>query len=200
MPQATLSALAQALPGVRLKQTYGSTETGILPTRSRDGASRWMDVGGAGVELQVREGRLFARAAEQMLGYLNAPQPFDADGWYDTGDLVEEKDGMIRIAGRVSEVINVGGHKVMPGEVENCLMQAENVLDAVVEGRRNPVTGQAVVARVVLRSGEDAEAAEDRLLSFCRARLEPYKLPVVFQFTAEPLYSARFKRRRLSTS
>ena len=84
----------------------------------------------------MREGRLFARAAEQMLGYLErSPQPFDADGWYDTGDLVEEKDGMIRIAGRVSEV-HVGGHKVMPGEVENCLMQAENVLDAVVEGRR----------------------------------------------------------------
>lgn len=196
MPQATLTALAMTLPHVRLKQTYGSTELGILPTRSDADETRWMNVGGQGFELEVRDGRLFARGKTQMLGYLNAKQPFDDQGWYDTGDLVEEKHGMIQIVGRASEVINVGGQKVFPSEVESCLLEAENVFDAVVEGRRNAVTGQVVFVRVILRTPEDADMAEARLLEFCRARLEEYKLPALFQFTTKPLHSERFKRRR----
>ncbi len=200
MPPATLRALAAALPGVRLKQTYGSTELGIIPTRSHDDGSCWMNAGGGGFDLDIRDGHLFARSPEQMLGYLNAPSAVNADGWYDTGDLVEERDGMIRIIGRASEVINVGGQKVLPGEVENCLLQAGNVLDAVVEGRPNPVTGHAVTARVRLREQEGEEKAEARIWAFCTARLEEYKRPVLIQFTLQPLHSARFKRRRQVTA
>ncbi len=200
MPQSTLNAVVRALPGVRLKQTYGSTELGILPTRSADDGSRWINIGGSGFDLRVRDGRLIVRGPAQMLGYLNASQAFDEDGWYDTGDLVEEKDGMFRIVGRESEVINVGGQKVLPGEVENCLLQAGNVLDAVVEGRPNPVTGHVVTARIVLREAEEAEAAEARIWSFCRARLDEYKIPVLFRFTKTPLHSTRFKRLRKEVS
>jgi acyl-CoA synthetase (AMP-forming)/AMP-acid ligase II len=131
-----------------------------------------------------------------MEGYLNAPQPFDADGWYDTGDVAEEHDGYLRIAGRKSDIINVGGEKVFPAEVESVLLQMPNVVDAVVEGRHNAVMGQVVTARVNLETPELRDGFETRMRRFCSSRLAEFKLPVFVEVTAEPLRSSRFKRQR----
>ena len=83
-----------------------------------------------------------------MLGYLNAPSPFDADGWFNTQDLVETDGDYIRILGRKSELINVGGEKVHPTEIENVLLQLDNVKDVTVRGRPNPITGEVVAAKI----------------------------------------------------
>ena len=125
MAQATLEGLHRAFPGVKLKQTYGLSEIGIVPTRSRAPDSLWMQIGGANVEHKIVGGILWIRALTAMLGYLNAPSPFDAEGWLDTRDKVEVDGEYIRIIGRESELINVGGKKVHPVEVENILLQAE---------------------------------------------------------------------------
>ena len=77
-----------------------------------------------------------------MTGYLNAPSPFDAEGWFDTQDLVETKGEFIRFLGRRSEVVNVGGQKVYPAEVENVLLQMPNVGDATVAGETTPSWGR----------------------------------------------------------
>jgi acyl-coenzyme A synthetase/AMP-(fatty) acid ligase len=196
MPPATLDAVREAFSGVELKQTYGLTELGVLPTRAWAPGSLWLQVGGEGFETRIERGTLRIRAESAMLGYLNAPSPFDADGWFDTGDVVEERDGFVRILGRGCEIINVGGEKVAPVEVEDVLLRLDNVCDAAVYGLPNPITGQLVNARVRLERPEDPALAERRLRDQCRRLLAPHKVPAVVELVDGPLHGNRFKRVR----
>lgn len=196
MPQTTLAAVAEALPSVRLKQTYGLSELGILPTKSRDRNSVWLKLGAGGFEHRIVDDILWIRSASAMLGYLNAPTPFDADGWFNTQDLVETDGEYVRILGRRSELINVGGEKVHPTEIENLLLQLDNVRDVTVSGRPNPVTGAVVAARITPVRDEDPDAFKHRIRRFCRKNLEPYKVPVVIEITEADHHGARFKKSR----
>jgi acyl-CoA synthetase (AMP-forming)/AMP-acid ligase II len=196
MPATTLAAVREALPRVRLKQTYGLSELGILPTQSRDSGSVWLKLGNAGFEHKIVENVLWIRSPSAMLGYLNAPSPFDADGWFNTQDLVEQDGDYIRILGRKSELINVGGEKVHPTEIENVLLQLENVKDVTVRGQPNPITGQVVAAKITPLAPEDPDALKRRVRQFCQARLERYKMPAVIDVVVEDHYGARFKKSR----
>jgi long-chain acyl-CoA synthetase len=196
MPASTLAAVRESLPWVRLKQTYGLSELGILPTFTRDSSSLWLKLGVAGFEHKVVDGVLWIRSEMAMLGYLNAPSPFDPDGWFNTQDLVEVDGDFIRILGRRSEVINVAGEKVHPTEVEDVLLQLDNVKDATVSGKQNPVTGQVVAARITLLRPEDPEAFKRRVRNFCRDRLDRYKMPAVIEIVEEAHHGERFKKSR----
>lgn len=196
MTDTTLERVHEAFPGVRLQQTYGMTEFGILRSRSRDSGSAWVKVGGENVETRVVDGTLRVRAQSAMVGYLNAPNPIDADGWFDTGDEVDVDGDYVRFRGRRSELINVGGTKVHPAEVESVLLQMDNVEDAVVFGEPNPITGRAVAARIRLRQPEELRALRRRIRTFCRDRLAPYKVPVRIELADSPLFSERFKKIR----
>jgi acyl-CoA synthetase (AMP-forming)/AMP-acid ligase II len=196
MPPSTLMAARQALPSVRFKQTYGLSELGILPTRSRNSDSVWLKLGHAGVEHRIVDGILWIRSTSAMLGYLNAVSPFDADGWFNTQDVVERDGEYIRILGRKSELINVGGLKVHPTEVENILLELDNVKDVTVHGQPNPVTGEVVAARITTMVPEDVEAFKQRVRLFCQARLERYKMPAVIDVVVEEHHGARFKKTR----
>ena len=198
MPASTLERACQALPNARFLQTYGLTELGILRSQSRDSNSLWVRIGGEDFEWKVVEGRLWIRAKSAMLGYLNAPSPFDAEGYFDTSDLVEVDGEWIRFLGRNSDVINVGGNKVHPAEVESTLLQMEGVADVVVLGQPHPLTGQIVLATVQLTTAETAEQFKLRMRQFCADRLASYKVPARVQITTKPVYSARFKRVRKS--
>ena len=144
MDQPTLDRLCEALPHVDFRQTYGMSELGILRVKSQARNSLWMTVGGEGVETKVVDEVLFIRSANRMLGYLNAQSPFDADGWYDTGDLVEQEGRFLKIVGRSKQVINVGGVKVLPSEVERVALLHPDVLRAKAQGVPNPLTGQHI--------------------------------------------------------
>lgn len=196
MPRSTLQRLGEVLPGVALTQTYGLSEVGILRAKSRDFSSLWVRVGGEGFETKVVDGTLRIRARSAMLGYLNHPSPFDADGWLDTGDLVETDGEWLRFLGRRSEVVNVGGLKVYPAEVESVLLDMDGVRDAVVRGEPSPITGQVVVARVTLDQPEEAAAFKRRMRAFCGGRLAPFKVPVKVELAAGEQHSARYKRVR----
>ena len=196
MPPTTLEAVRDALPWVRLKQTYGLSELGILPTQSRDSGSVWLKLGTAGFEHKIVDGVLWIRSPSAMLGYLNAPSPFDADGWLNTQDLVERDGEYVRILGRKSELINVGGEKVHPTEIENVLLQLDNVKDVTVCGQPNPVTGEIVAARITPLAAEDPDALKLRVRQFCRTRLERYKIPAVIDVVVEDHHGARFKKSR----
>lgn len=195
MLPATLRGLNERLPNVRLKQTYGMTEVGILPTRSESVDSLWMTVGGAEHETKVVEGVLWVRSNSAMIGYLNAPSPFSEDGWLVTGDRVEERGGYIRVLGRDCEMINVGGNKVFPIEVENVILEMPEVSDVVVTGRRNAVTGQIIVA-TVQTCGGDADEIEWRVRDHCRRHLPDYKVPMAVKVTHSDLFGARYKKLR----
>ncbi|MGE0392374.1 MAG: long-chain fatty acid--CoA ligase [Vicinamibacterales bacterium] len=196
MPESTLRRVAEVLPGVKLQQTYGLSELGILRSQSRDSHSTWVKVGGEGFETRVVDGILQIRAASAMLGYLNAPSPFTEDGWFDTGDLVTVDGDYMRIHGRRSELINVGGEKVHPGEVENVIQESPHVAEVTVYGERNPLVGQVVCATV--RKAGDAPDRDVRLeiLRLCAARLERFKVPAKITFADGPQYTARFKKDR----
>jgi long-chain acyl-CoA synthetase len=196
MPRATLRHLRSALPSVELKQTYGLSELGILQTKSRDSGSLWFRLGGTGYETKVVDNVLWIRAESAMLGYLNQPSPFDAEGWFNTGDLVEVDGEWMRVLGRKSEIINVGGEKVYPEEVESVLYEVENIRDVAVIGRANPVSGQIVSARVLLHHPEPVEQVLKRIRRYCKDRLEPFKVPASIELQEEPFHGDRFKKVR----
>lgn len=196
MPASTLAALRAALPSARLKQTYGLSELGILPTQSRSSDSLWLKLGTKGFEHKIVDDALWIRAQAAMLGYLNAPSPFDSDGWFNTQDLVEMDGEYLRILGRKSELINVGGQKVHPTEVEDVLLQLENVKDATVCGRPNPITGEVVAAKITTLRPEQPDALKRRIRRFCQERLERYKVPAMVEVVEEAPHSVRFKKAR----
>lgn len=196
MPESTLQRLHQIFPNLRLQQTYGLSELGILRSKSKDSGSLWVKVGGEGFETKIVDGILWIRAQSAMLGYLNAPSPFDEEGWMNTGDMVEVEGEYVRILGRKSEIINVGGQKVYPAEVESVLLQMDNVRDAVVIGEKNPITGNIVTARVNLFEPEDSKAFKQRLRVFCRDKLASFKIPVKVEISGQEQYNARYKRMR----
>jgi long-chain acyl-CoA synthetase len=199
MPSSTLERACQAFPNTRFLQTYGSTELGIMRSQSRESNSLWVRVGGEGFESKIVDGRLWVRANSPMLGYLNAPSPFDADGFLDTGDIVETDGEWIRFLGRKTDVINVGGNKVFPAEVESTLLEMDNVIDAVVRAEAHALTGQIVAATVRLTRTESLPDFKVRMRLFCAGRLTSYKIPSRVYLVGDPIHSSRFKRVR-STS
>lgn len=196
MPESTLCRMHAVFPQVRLLQTYGLSELGILRSQSRDSGSLWVKVGGEGFETKVVDGTLWVRAQSAMLGYLNAPSPFDAEGWMNTEDVVEVDGDYIHILGRRTEIINVGGQKVYPAEVEGVLMQMDNVRDATVYGEKNPITGSIVAARLNLFTPETPIELKKRIRAFCKDKLAPYKIPVKVEITGQAQFSARYKKLR----
>jgi acyl-CoA synthetase (AMP-forming)/AMP-acid ligase II len=199
MPEPVLARLGEALPQVKLLQTYGLSELGVLRTRSREG-TLWVQFTGEGYETQIRDGVLWVRTPTSMLGYLNAPDRFDADGWFCTEDAVQVDGDYIRILGRTSDLINVGGRKVYPSEVEAVLLELQNVRDAAVFGRANPLTGQIVATRINLLAPEPLDEFKRRMRVFCKDRLPAYKVPVHVEFTEEDQFGARMKKKRHRTA
>ena len=170
MPQATLSRCAQEFPGVKLLQKYGTSEVGTLRSSSRDADSLWVRIGGEGYQWRVVEGKLEISADSAMLGYLNAPSPFTADGWFMTGDCVEVDGEFVRCLGRESDLINVGGQKVHPSEVEAVIAEMPGIADVSVYGEKNLMLGQVVCARVQTVSEEPAAQVRAAVKRFCSER------------------------------
>jgi acyl-CoA synthetase (AMP-forming)/AMP-acid ligase II len=198
MPPATLEGLRRAFPGVELRQKYGLSELGVLSTKPRDDASDWMSMGGKDFQIKVKDGILWIKSEQAMLGYLNAENPFDAEGWFNTGDRVEVAGEYYRILGRESEIINVAGEKVFPAEIEAYLMTLENVRDVVVRGRKNPITGHLVWAEFALLAEEDPAAFRKRITGKCREFFPPYKVPRLITIASgDGFMGARFKKMRL---
>lgn len=197
MPEATLQKLKTIFPNARVKQTYGLSELGVLRSKSENDNSVWVKVGGDGFDVKVVDNVLWVRSEANMVGYLNAPNPFDEDGWMCTGDQVEVNGEHIRFLGRKSEMINVGGQKVFPVEVETVLLQAENIREATVYGVQHPLMGQLVHARVSLCQPESPETLSERLRKFCLERMARYKVPVrIIVIAEEEQRSERFKKIR----
>jgi len=196
MPESTLKKIHEIFPNVEIQQTYGLSEIGILRSKSKEPNSLWVKIGGEGFEIKVVENTLWVRAKSAMMGYLNAPSPFDAEGWMNTQDLVEVDGEYIKILGRQSDIINVGGQKVFPAEVESILMQMDNIKDASVRSEKNPLTGNIVVASVVLDRPEDLTNLKKRVRMFCKDKLESYKIPVKIEIRDEVKHTERFKKVR----
>lgn len=196
MPQSTLERLKKAFPQVKLQQTYGLIEVGVLRSKSRDDGSLWVKIGGEGYEIRVVDGMLEVKTKSTILGYLNAKSPMTEDGWFMTGDSVEVDGEYLRILGRKSEIINVGGEKVYPAEVESVIQELPNVLEVTVYGEKNPLIGSIVCATVKLVSPEPLQDFKNRMKIFCSSRLERFKVPVKIAVVETDHFGDRFKKTR----
>ena len=197
MPLTTLQMVKEIFPNTEIKQTYGLSELGVLRSKSKSEDSVWVKIGGSGFETKIKDNILWVRSEANMVGYLNAPNPFDEDGWMCTGDEVEVQGDYLRILGRKTDMINVGGQKVFPVEVENVLLTAENVQEASVYGTKHSIMGQVLVANISLYEPEDSLRLTERLRKLCIEKLAKYKVPLRFKIVPlEEQYSDRFKRVR----
>ncbi len=197
MPESTLKRFHELFPAVRLLQTYGLTEIGVMRSKSQASDSLWVKIGGEDFQTRVVDGLLEIKAKSAMLGYLNAPSPFTADGWFKTGDEVLVNGEYFRILGRRSEMINVGGQKVFPAEVESVIQEMDGVEEVAVCGEQNLLIGQIVKAKVKLLRPESLASFRQRLRSFCKERLESYKIPQKVELVDYPMYGERFKKKRI---
>lgn len=196
MQQSTLNRFSSIFPDITLQQTYGLSEVGILRSKSRSSDSLWVKIGGKEFQTKIVNNRLWIRSESAMLGYLNAPNPFDEDGFLDTGDVVEQEGEWVKILGRESEIINVGGYKVFPAEVESILLEMEGVEDVVVFGEQHALMGKIVAAKIKLNTQESLKAFKARMREFCTSRLQKYKVPGKIYLSEETTYNERFKRMR----
>lgn len=196
MPAITLQRLKEVFPRVKLQQTYGLIEVGVLRSKSRSDGSLWVQIGGDDYQTRVVDGILQIKTKSTILGYLNAPLPLSDDGWFITGDVVEQDGDYFRIHGRKSELINVGGEKVYPIEVENVIYEIDNVREATVFGEPNKMIGNIVCARVTLAEAEDQQEFILKLKSHCRQRLAKFKVPVKVEIVKDAHYGNRFKKER----
>ena len=175
MDQPTLDDLCKLLPNVDFRQTFGMSELGIVRVKSESRDSLFMKVGGEGVETRVVNNVLQIRSESRMLGYLNASSPFDAEGWYDTKDVVEVKDDYYKVTGRISDVINVGGLKFMASEVERIALNFPNVSLVKVAPMLNPITGQHV--ELTVQPTSEGAVDKDLLMNFLKDKLQAHMVP-----------------------
>ena len=196
MSDRTLERANRAFPDVRFQQTYGLSEVGILRSKSKSNDSLMVKIGGEDYETRVVDGRLHIRARTSMVGYLNAPSPFDEDGWFDTGDAVIQEGDYYRILGRDSDIINVGGQKVYPAEVEKVLAEIPGVIEAVVSGEKHLLMGQIVVATLQMSDPAPAAEMRRRIAEHCRGRLQTFMVPQKVNVVEDSPMNYRFKKIR----
>jgi acyl-coenzyme A synthetase/AMP-(fatty) acid ligase len=200
MPESLLAQLKSAFPRVRFIQTFGTSETGITRTESPEAGSTFLRFEDPNLEWKIIDDELWLRSRTQVAGYLNASnERFTADGWFRTGDKVEQgPNGTLRILGRMGEMINVGGEKLMPAEVESVVLGIPGVADCRVRGEANALTGQTVVVDVVT-SLADQEALRSAIRSACRERLARHKIPTRVTFVPS-VSGERMKKTREARS
>ena len=197
--QAVLDALAARFPGTPIGHVYASTEAGV-GFEVNDGLEGFPAayIGWAGeVEMRVVEGALQLRSARASKGYVNADAVSlsDAEGFVDTGDMVELRGNRYHFVGRRGGIINVGGLKVHPEEIEAVINSHPAVRMSLVRSRRNPFTGAIAIAEVVLneRRPTDQAAVRTEILEICRRQLAPFKVPALLKF-AESLAHDRGRK------
>ena len=197
MPEETLNRLNQIFPNIRLVQTYGLSELGVMDTKSKSNNSLWVKLGGAGFETRVRNNMLEIKAHSAMLGYLNAPSPYTEDGYFMTMDMVEQDGEYYKILGRKSEIINISGEKVYPAEVESFFMGMDGVEDVAVKGESNPLIGSMVVAKFKINTNETLSEFKKRMTLYAKGKIADYKIPQKVRLvTDEEIHSVRLKKDR----
>lgn len=180
--QHILDRLHALLPRAEVWHIYGASEIGAFMT-VKDGRAgfpaRWIDEGLDPVRMRIADGVLEVASPIAMLGYLGSPmrrleEPVD---WWRTGDMIGIEGDRAYFLGRADSVINVGGAKVRPEEVEQALLCIPGVADARVFGRRNPITGHLVAAEVAAAPGEDHAWLRVTILRALSNSLERHKIP-----------------------
>ena len=197
MPMTTLEMVRKQLPGIELRQTYGMIEIGVLKAKSKNSDSLWVKIGGEGCDIRVVDGILQVKSTTTMLGYIGEEMPLTKDGYFITGDAVEQNGDWLRILGRKSEIVMVGAEKVYPIEVESVLLKHPHVVDVMVFGERNPILGNVLCAHVQPHSSIEAgEKLLEDLRAYASDKLKPYMRPIKYVLNNEIGVGSRAKKVR----
>src|SRR6202046_4094872 len=190
--QAVLDGLHQAFPEASIGHAYASTEAGV-GFAVNDGLEGFpasmMRENRDGVSMKVEDGSLRIRSKRTAHAYIgrNAAALADVDGFVDTGDMVELRGERYHFVGRRGGIINIGGLKVHPEEIEAVINRHPDVRMSRARSRRSPITGAIVVADVILADGDSAGRSNEirnAILADCRASLAAHKVPAVIRFVA----------------
>jgi acyl-coenzyme A synthetase/AMP-(fatty) acid ligase len=192
--QAILNNLRAYYPQARIGHAYASTEAGVgfEINDGHEGFPASMIGQSGDVEMKVVDGSLQIRSNRTASQYIAGTDTAltDHDGFVDTGDMLELRSDRYHFVGRKGGIINVGGLKVHPEEIEAVINQHPSVRMSLVRSRRNPITGSIVVADVILKGQSESASAQVRtlrreILEHCRAALPQHKVPVVISFVSD---------------
>jgi long-chain acyl-CoA synthetase len=196
----------------RYAEAWGLTESSCVGTTAPYTETRIGSCGRGMADAQIKvvddqgetlppgeQGELCVKGTCVTKGYLNKPEAtaevFDADGWFHAGDIaVMDADGYAYIVDRKKDMINVGGEKVFPSEVEDMMLVHPKIKDMVIVGIPDELKGEAPKAFIQLKEGETSSLGEIR--AFCKPRMAPYKVPVAVEFVHEIPRSAAGKALR----
>ncbi|MFG0276044.1 MAG: class I adenylate-forming enzyme family protein [Phycisphaerales bacterium] len=202
--QAVLDALARVFPQARLLHIYATSELGRVLSVG-DGLAgfpeSYLDANPEpGVELRLVDGQLEVRSTNRMRRYDPlSPTQASADDWFPTGDLVEIRDGRVHFVGRTTDIINVGGVKVSPLDVEAVLRAVPEVADCRVYGVSSSIAGRLVACDLVPAPGVTGDDAKKAAGAACVARLSSAQRPRKFHIVPAIETTAAGKVRRSET-
>jgi acyl-coenzyme A synthetase/AMP-(fatty) acid ligase len=188
--QAVLDGLSRAFPAASVGHAYASTEAGV-GFAVNDGLegfpAEMIGTNRDGVEMKVEDGSLRIRSTRTAHAYIGrqAAALTDAEGFVDTGDMVELRGDRYHFVGRRGGIINIGGLKVHPEEIEAVINRHADVRMSRARSRRSPITGAIVIADVILADGDSAGRSDEirkAILADCRASLASHKVPAVIRF------------------
>ena len=185
--QADMEALCQLLPKTRLYNTYASTETGIIATYNYNGGKCVAGCLGRPMKhsklIITEDGLIACQGDTLMSGYVGDPERtasiLRGDTVYTSDIGMIDEDGLLHLKGREDDVINVGGFKVAPTEVEDAAMSFSRLKDCICIAAEHPITGRALKLLVVMNDGEQLNKRE--LALHLKERLEPYKVPMLYE-------------------
>ena len=191
--QGILNALRSFYPQASVSHAFASTEAGV-GFEVNDGLEGFPAsvVGASGdVHIKVDDGSLRIRSARNAVRHVGEEHSTltDDEGFVDTGDMVERRGDRYYFLGRRSGLINVGGLKVYPEEVEAAINRHPAVRMSMVWSKRSPITGSLIAADVALKGESDPSGAggnvvdvKRQILQICHERLAPHKIPATIRF------------------
>lgn len=189
--QAVLNHLQSAYPSARVAHAFASTEAGLafeVNDRLEGFPASFIEAKGA-VEMKVQDDSLRIRSPRTASGYLGGEPLADSNGFVDTRDMVELRGDRYYFVGRRDGVINIGGLKVHPEEVEAVINRHPQVRMSLVYKRRNPLMGAIVAADVVLQttngtSKRTHQELQSEIVQLCRKELRSHKVPAAIKFVS----------------
>jgi acyl-CoA synthetase (AMP-forming)/AMP-acid ligase II len=184
--QSILDYLRKCFPKARIVHIYATTELGrcFSVTDGMEGfPDKFLqDPSPEGVEMQIREGELLVRSSNAMKGYGFNSLPTNPErGWFTTGDLVATVGDRVVFTGRKNDIINVGGNKVHPLEVERVIRSVPGVCEIRVFAKRSSIFGQLVACDIVSDKSWNNRELEDAVQRICKAKLSAHQRPRVIR-------------------
>jgi acyl-coenzyme A synthetase/AMP-(fatty) acid ligase len=202
--RAILDAMRAVYPKAVIAHAYASTEAGVgfEVADGREGFPAALLASNGEVELRLRDGSLHVRSTRTATSYIGRDdlKLLDDEGFVDTDDMVEQRGDRCFFKGRRAGVINVGGLKVHPEEVEQVINEHRDVRMSRVSARRNPIMGDLIIAEVAPKDSfatRESSALEAEIFDLCRARLPRHMIPVTIRFVPaiDILASGKLARR-----